>query len=103
MEMDKHCSDCPSHDNCSKIYEQAGASDALPVGINVVLVFMLPILLFIATLIVCDKFISIENNALKTGVSAFLAFFVTWIYLLIARKIVRRRVEKLKENCKKDF
>ncbi len=84
------------------MYEQLGKSDAPAVTLNVVLVFLIPILIFIFTLAVCKKYFELEASFLNALLSVIIAVFTTFVYILLARVIVRRRVEKMKKRiCSK--
>lgn len=100
MELDKNCSDCPSKHDCSSLYESVGHAKGPSVVKSVIVVFLLPILFFIGSLVVCEKYITgIESAKAKTALSALISISISIIYVFLARFLVRRRLSRQKKQC----
>ncbi len=100
MELDKNCSDCPSEHDCKSLYDSIGHSTGPSVVKSVIIVFLLPILFFIGSLVVCDKYITgIESAKAKTALSALISILVSILYVFLARFLVRRKLLRQKKQC----
>lgn len=94
-EKDKDCSNCPQQDSCQSIYEKMGKKDGPNVTYSVILVFMLPVLVFIASLIICSK---VFNLSEKSGFTILISTIVTILYILLASYLVRKITKKQKNS-----
>ncbi len=91
----KFCESCHERHECQKVYEQLGKSEGPSVVSKVVLVFLLPLVVFIVSLAVFGWILAwaIEAEGLRTAVSVLPAFLVTLVVVLII-KVVNRRLSK---------
>ena len=87
MDNTKNCSGCVDSDRCQAAYENAGKSKGPPVAGKVFLVFLLPILIFIITLGVSEKYLGdiIEKPDAKTAVGVLLALSASLVYIFVVR------------------
>ena len=87
MDNTKNCSGCIDSDRCKSAYEQAGKVNGPPVAGKVVLVFLLPILVFIITLGLAERYPGgmIESQGGKTAIGVLLALSASLIYIFIVR------------------
>lgn len=69
--------------------------------LKVIAVFLLPILFFIAGLIICDYYLKIENKNIKTALSVPLSVVLTFMYILVAKAVIARQ-SKNKDVCQNE-
>lgn len=98
MELDKDCSKCTQKSTCQSVYEAMGKHKGPSVALKVIVVFLLPIVIFIVGLIICDYYLEIESKNLKTAISALLSAVLAFIYVLIAKTVIARQ-SKNKDIC----
>jgi hypothetical protein len=53
---DQNCSQCPNSNKCSEVYEKLGKSDCKPITRHVSIAFLLPMVVFIATIALFERF-----------------------------------------------
>lgn len=87
MDNTKNCSGCIDSDKCKSVYEQAGKVKGPPVAGKVVLVFLLPIIIFIIALALSEKYINgiNKNHDFKTVIGVLLALSASLIYIFVVR------------------
>ena len=87
MDNTKNCSGCIDSDRCQAAYEQAGKVTGPPVAGKVFLVFLGPILIFIITLGLSERYINCisKNQDFKTAVGVLLALFASLVYIFVLR------------------
>jgi hypothetical protein len=93
MEPDKNCKGCAEKDRCQSIYEAMGKFKGESVLVKVVLVFLLPILIFIASLIIYEGYLQklTDNKNLIIACSAVLSAATALVYILITSAVYKRR------------
>jgi uncharacterized membrane protein (DUF485 family) len=87
MESQRFCQDCIQKHDCKRIYEQLGDSSCESVTLKVILVFLLPLIVFIVSLAVFGRVLAgaINIEGLNIILSFVLALIVTFIYVYIIR------------------
>lgn len=87
MESQRFCQDCIQKHDCKRIYEQLGDSPGESVTFKVILAFLLPLIIFIVSLIVSDRLFAgaIKTEGLQMALSLLLALLMTFVYVLITR------------------
>jgi hypothetical protein len=87
MDNTKNCSGCVDSDRCQAAYENAGKVKGPPVAGKVFLVFLLPIIIFIITLGLSEKYINgiSKNQDFKTAIGVLLALSASLIYIFVVR------------------
>jgi len=87
MESQRFCQDCIQKHDCQRIYEQLGDSACESVTLKVIIAFLLPLIVFIASLAVSERMIfrAINNEAVQMILSFIVALIVTSVYVLITR------------------
>lgn len=93
MTQDKNCDNCVHSDRCSEIYERLGRTKGPSVVSKVVLAFLLPIIIFIVTLAVCQLWLKsvFDSENIITGVGAIIALFTVLIYIFTVRSFCNRQ------------
>jgi len=94
MEMDKNCSKCTQKNTCQSVYEAMGKQKGPSVVLKVIVVFLLPILMFISGLVICEYYLKIESKNIKTALSALLSAVLAFIYVLIAKAVIARQIKE---------
>lgn len=87
MSQDQFCSDCTFRTDCKKIYQQIGHSKGPSIATKAALAFLLPIVVFIAALVLCEKNLAIENKSIKIAVSFLSACIASFGCIIITKKI----------------
>ena len=93
----KSCQECDQRHQCQEIYKQLGKAKGPSVAFKAVVAFLLPILIFIASLAAFETILAkaINTNQLQTAVSFLLALSVTLAIILII-KVINRQLNKNK-------
>jgi len=101
---ESNCSGCQENHNCGQMYEQLGKSDAERVIRKVVLAFLLPIAVFIAAIVVFDKFFASRISGKNLGVllSSLFATAISFVCVLVIR-VFNKKFDKNKKFCKKEY
>ena len=81
MIEDKFCQDCNQRQNCQETYQKVEKTKDPSVVFNAVVAFLLPILVFIASLAVFEAIFG------KSGLSFVPALSVTFVCILIIKTI----------------
>lgn len=90
------CQECSQKDSCKQTFEKLGDTRGLSVTVRSILAFLLPLIIFIATLGVFEKTFSknLNNKQLQTGVGFLLALAVTLVYISVVwavNKYIRKQ------------
>jgi hypothetical protein len=89
MAQQKFCQDCNQKHDCREAYQQLSNTKGPSVAAGAVVAFLLPILVFIASLAAFEAILA------RTGLSFLLALFVTSVCILII-KVINRQLSKNK-------
>ncbi len=81
MAQQKFCEDCNQKHDCREVYRKLGNTKGPPVVLKAVVAFLLPVLVFIASLA------AFEAILVRTALSFVLALSVTFVCILITRTI----------------
>ena len=101
---DQNCKDCPNGNKCSEIYSKLGESGCKPVTIPVSIAFLLPMVVFIVSVVVFSEYCSggFENKTNASSISLLVGVFTAGLSVYVARLIYsRKRVNK--EFVEKDI
>jgi len=92
MAEQKICENCKQKNNCQEVYRRLGDVKGPSVVVKVITAFLLPLVVFIVTLAVSERFLAgaISNEQLQTALSYLLALLSSFICILIVRVIHRR-------------
>ena len=95
MDEQKFCQSCNQSRQCREVYRQLGGTKSPSVVFKIVAAFLLPLLVFIASLAAFESILAKAMNAkgLVTAASCILALFVT-LGLILIIKIVNNRLSK---------
>ena len=107
MNQKEFCQDCHQRHDCQEVYRRLGSAESPPVVFKVIVVFLTPMVIFIASLAVFEFFFadilgvalnssqgsdSIGTQKLQTLLGFLSALFVTFICMFII-KILNRRLK----------
>jgi hypothetical protein len=92
MAQPRFCQDCTQKHDCKKVYEQLGAMKGPSVVVKVVLAFLLPLVIFIASLAAFGEIFAgaTDSQPAQTALSLLPALLVTSGCVLIMGAINRR-------------
>ena len=92
MTDQEYCQKCGRRHNCQEIYGKLGRSDGSSVTLSVVIAFLAPIVVFIASLVVVERVVGgiTEIVELRTAVGLFAAAAASFCWVLAARAINRQ-------------
>ena len=92
MAQEKFCQDCSERHNCQKVYQQLGDNTGPSVVVKVIFAFLLPPVVFIASLAAFEEIFTaaINTQRMQTAMSFLLALLVTFIYISITGVINKR-------------
>ena len=108
MNQQEFCQDCHHKHDCRQIYRQLGHASCPPVVRKVIVAFLLPLVVFIVSLAVFDKFFGTaggnslfstrdgnpsDMQGLKTAVGFFMAVLTTSVCVIFT-KIINKRLHK---------
>ncbi len=93
--VERWCEHCSQRQSCAEIYEKLGNHTGPSVVSKVVVAFLLPIMVFIASLAAFEHILAaaIEAKQLRTAVNFLLAVSVT-VGLIVLARAVSRQSEK---------
>lgn len=99
MSKQEFCQDCNQKHDCRDAYRQLGNIKSPSIAFKVVLAFLLPIVVFILSLMAFEKILAgaMDRAELQTIISALLALAVTLVYILII-KVMNTQPGKNKTN-----
>lgn len=86
------CQQCNQRQDCGKVYEQLGNAEGLSIVKKVILAFLLPMVVFIASLAILERMFSevISAGQLQSALSFVLALVLTFVCILLTRIIDRQ-------------
>ncbi len=89
MSEQEFCRYCQERHKCREIYRQLGEAEGPSVFFKVVAAFLVPLVVFIGSLVVFEGILAkvVNAGALKTGISLVLALTATFVCIL-AIKVV---------------
>lgn len=95
MVYQEFCRDCERRDKCQDVYKQLGRAKGVPIVCKAVIAFLLPIVVFIVSLMVCDKILAgiTDTKGQRTLFSFLLALSVTFGCILVI-KVIGGRINK---------
>ena len=87
----EYCSNCTGAHDCKTIYEQMGKAQGPSVVKKVIVVFLLPIIVFVVCLVVADKkLVAVTGNEhVRILLGVLFAGLVSFVYVLIAGRMSR--------------
>ena len=89
MAWKKNCSDCVHSHDCKAVYQQLGAAAGPPVAAKVFVAFLLPLIVFIVALAICEFIVG--RQGLQRIFSVVLALGASFVCVMAARVITDRR------------
>ena len=89
MGEQKICEDCYQKQNCQEVYKKLANTKGRSVAFKVVAAFLLPILVFIASLAAFERILAeaIHRNELQTALNFLLALLSAGVCVLIIRAV----------------
>jgi len=89
MTQQELCQQCNQRRNCGQVYERLGKTEGPSVVKKVVLAFLLPLVVFVASLAVFERVLLAVVSAGKTrsALSFALALLLTFVCVLLAKVI----------------
>ncbi len=103
MAEEKFCKGCEQSSKCQEVYRKLGSIKDPSLALKFVVAFLLPILIFIASIFVFEKIFArvTHTKGLQTLVSFLMAFLVTFGFILIVNVISRYfgKTKKLSQDC----
>ncbi len=92
MTQQKFCQDCDQRHDCQEVYQQLGKTKGPSVVCKVVVAFLLPMVVFIASLVVFDHILAkaINSKEVQTALSFSLALSITIVCIFVLRAINRQ-------------
>jgi uncharacterized membrane protein len=92
MDELKPCQECDQKHKCQEIYQQLGKSQGPPVAFKAVIAFLLPLLIFIASLAAFEGILAriTDIKELRIALDFLLALLVTFAAILIIKVISKR-------------
>ena len=93
MPDEDFCEKCVQRQSCKTVYEQICKQKTPSVTIEVIFAFLLPILIFIASLAVFRRVLKnlIATEKWLTAAAFLLALLITFVYLPLAKKMNKNR------------
>ena len=92
MAEQKFCNHCDQKHDCQKVYEQLGNDKGPSVVFKAIVAFLLPVVVFIASLAVFEEIFTkaVNTKELQTLLSFLVALFITLVCILIIQAIKRQ-------------
>jgi uncharacterized membrane protein YoaK (UPF0700 family) len=89
MTQQKSCRQCGQRYSCQDVYRHLASNDASSLVSRSIIAFLLPIAVFIVSLVVLQELLdkAINSKAMITALSFLLALLPVFVYLLIIKKI----------------
>ncbi len=99
MAQQEFCQNCNERQTCQDVYQRMGEAKGPSVVSRVVLAFLLPLMVFIASLAAFEAILAraIDSKGLKTWLSSLLAVSITFVLILII-KAINRGLKKDKQD-----
>ncbi len=97
MALQKSVFKCTAKHDCQKIYHQLGKAKDPSVAWKITIVFLLPLLVLIGTLVLFHQFFTntIDEEGLRTAVSFLLSVLATSVYIFLV-VLIGKQVSKNK-------
>lgn len=91
MVQQEFCKKCNQKGDCKEVYRMLGNAEGPPVVAKVCLAFLLPLVVFIVSLGVCDRILAgeIENAHVLSAVCFLSALLVTFTCIIVTKVIGR--------------
>jgi len=98
------CKSCSQKNECEKIYQEIGNFKGPSVTFKVISAFLIPLLIFIITLIISDKIVRkvISSEELRTFVAFSAAISLTFLFLIRYKKYINKAVRILSKLTEAD-
>ena len=95
MVQQKFCQECIQKHDCQKVYQQLGNHKGPSVVIKAIIAFLLPLVVFIASLAAFEEMFAgaINIQPLQTILSFLLALLVTFVCILIVT-VINKQLSK---------
>lgn len=105
MNQHEFCKDCHQRHDCQEVYRRLGGAECPSVTLKVIIVFLMPMVIFVVSLAVFEFFFtdilgaalnsllsggSVSVQKLQTLLGFFLAFFITFICIFIFKTLNKR-------------
>ena len=92
MAQQELCQQCNQRQDCGKVYEQLGKNEGPSIVKKVVLAFLLPLVVFIASLAIFERMFSgvISAGQAQSALSFASALLLTFVCILLTRMINRQ-------------
>ena len=92
MAEQKFCQQCDQKHDCQKIYQQLGNIEAPSLAVKVIFAFLLPLVVFIASLAVFESILAgaISSERAHTAISFLLALLAALVFILVIRVANRK-------------
>ncbi len=89
------CEGCQSRDTCKEIYKLVGSSKGPSVTVRVLIAFVMPLVVFIAALIISENILAskIESGTAVTVLSLIIAVITSALAVLIVRGLLKKRMQ----------
>jgi hypothetical protein len=89
MAEQNFCQNCYQKHDCREIYRQLGEAQCPPVTLKIIVAFVLPLVVFIVSLVVFEAIFSkaINTKSLPTALSLLSAFLTTAVCISISKII----------------
>ena len=102
MTQDDLCNSCDNAKTCRQVYTKLGKSKGPSIAMKAIVAFLLPIVVFIASLVLFEKLLEnlIMTKHLRTAIGVPAALAVTFTIILITRYINRHDRQKSKKSPK---
>jgi len=93
MSEQEFCRYCQERHECQEIYRQLGQAKGPSVFFKVVAAFLVPLVVFIGSLVVFEVILAklVNSGALKTGISLALALSVTFVFISAIKVLCGQR------------
>ena len=87
MEDKDFCKKCNKKHSCRDVYEKIGKSNSPPVTVNVIKAFVLPVILFIISVVLLDDWVSniTNNHKLQIVLQIVLAVLITSLVIILTK------------------
>ena len=95
MAKENLCEKCSEKKSCEEAYKQLGQAKGPSVVVGAIVAFVVPIVVFIASLAACEQILtsSIQATKLRLVLSFLLALVVT-IALIMIMQVINKRLTK---------
>ena len=89
---EKNCQGCRYRHTCEEVYNKLGHSKACPVTLKIILAFLLPLIVFIASIALFERIFSRALNAewLVLILSLFTAVSITLVLASVVKKLYNK-------------